>query len=68
MCLANQFSKYCYKDIGCINGNQTLPENAADLAGLNLAFRAFKDLNKPQRLKFAPMFTSDQVEFIGLTN
>lgn len=62
-CLSNQFDKYCYPNqIGCVNGTQTLSENAADLAGLQIAYNAYKQLNKPQRLAKAPMFNSDQVD------
>uniref|UniRef100_A0A914QEN6 Endothelin-converting enzyme 1 n=1 Tax=Panagrolaimus davidi TaxID=227884 RepID=A0A914QEN6_9BILA len=68
-CLINQFNKYCYGGIGCVNGNQTIDENVADLAGLKAAYKAYKSQSKPQfRLTKAPMFSSDQLFFLSFAS
>uniref|UniRef100_A0AC34FJG1 Uncharacterized protein n=1 Tax=Panagrolaimus sp. ES5 TaxID=591445 RepID=A0AC34FJG1_9BILA len=68
-CLIQQFNKYCYDGIGCVNGNQTVDENIADLAGLKAAFKAYKKQTKPQfRLTKAPMFSTDQLFFLSFAS
>lgn len=68
-CIVNQFNQYCYPGIGCVNGNQTIDENVADLAGIKAAYKAYKKQNGPQyRLAKAPMFTNDQLFFLSFAS
>ncbi|KAK0413228.1 hypothetical protein QR680_006674 [Steinernema hermaphroditum] len=67
-CLIDQFSKYCFKGIGCINGTNTVAENTADLGGLKAAYQAFKTLPPEPRLEKAPMFSDDQLFFLSFTS
>uniref|UniRef100_A0AC34QY75 Uncharacterized protein n=1 Tax=Panagrolaimus sp. JU765 TaxID=591449 RepID=A0AC34QY75_9BILA len=69
-CLINQFNHYCYpNNIGCVNGNQTIDENVADLAGIKAAFKAYKKQSTPQyRLAKAPMFSDDQLFFLSFAS
>ncbi|KAI6213571.1 Phosphate-regulating neutral endopeptidase [Aphelenchoides besseyi] len=63
-CIVTQFDSFCYNGShDCVNGRMTLSENLADLAGLQLSYRAQKHYGQSQRLAKAPMFDSDQQLF-----
>jgi predicted metalloendopeptidase len=65
-CLADQYSGYCYGDLKlCVDGNQTLDENAADLAGLKIAYISYQMFGVKKRLAQAPMFNSNQLFFLS---
>ncbi|KAI6241990.1 Phosphate-regulating neutral endopeptidase [Aphelenchoides fujianensis] len=66
-CLIDQYSSFCYNDDKqeCVNGKRTLSENAADLAGLQLAYLAYEQAGQKETLAAAPMFSSDQLFFLS---
>src|SRR5256885_15989245 len=49
-CISNQYSQYVVVDDVKINGKLTLGEDVADLGGLMLAYMAWKDETKNQKL------------------
>ncbi len=64
-CISNQYSQYTVVDDIKINGKLTLGEDVADLGGLILAYAAWKDATRAQRLSPIGGFTPDQRFFIG---
>jgi putative endopeptidase len=64
-CISNQYSSYTVIDDIKINGKLTLGEDVADLGGLILAYMAWKDDTKGQKLDPIDGFTPDQRFFIG---
>uniref|UniRef100_A0AC35UEE8 Peptidase_M13 domain-containing protein n=1 Tax=Rhabditophanes sp. KR3021 TaxID=114890 RepID=A0AC35UEE8_9BILA len=71
-CLIKQFNGYCYPDIGCINGANTVTENTADLAGIKAAYKAYLIKNSEDktdyRLAKAPQYTMDQIFFLNFAS
>jgi len=41
-CVVDEYSKFCYPQIGCIDGTTTQGENIGDNGGLKAAYRAYK--------------------------
>jgi predicted metalloendopeptidase len=41
-CLINEYNAFCPLDGACVNGEQTMEENLADIAGLQLAFASYR--------------------------
>uniref|UniRef100_A0A0N5B6E2 Neprilysin n=1 Tax=Strongyloides papillosus TaxID=174720 RepID=A0A0N5B6E2_STREA len=74
VCIEEQFSKYCYQGIGCINGKNTVNENLADLAGLKAALKAYQikkstlDNDKEERLLLVPEYTMDQIFYLNFAS
>uniref|UniRef100_A0A0K0EMK7 Neprilysin n=1 Tax=Strongyloides stercoralis TaxID=6248 RepID=A0A0K0EMK7_STRER len=74
ICMEKQFSKYCYPNIGCINGKNTVNENVADLAGLKAALKAYEikkithHSGKEERLKLIPEYTMDQLFYLNFAS
>ena len=64
-CISGQYSNYTIVDDIKINGKLTLGEDVADLGGLILAYVAWKDDTKNQRLEPIEDLTPDQRFFIG---
>jgi putative endopeptidase len=64
-CISNQYSSYTIIDDIKINGKLTLGEDVADLGGLILAYMAWKDDTKSQKLDPIDGFTPEQRFFIG---
>ena len=64
-CISDQYSKYVVVDDIKINGKLTLGEDVADLGGLILAYAAWKDDTKAQKLESLQGFTPEQRFFIG---
>ncbi len=64
-CISNQYSQYVIVDDIKINGKLTLGEDVADLGGILLAYAAWQDQTKNQRLEPLEGFTPDQRFFIG---
>jgi endothelin-converting enzyme/putative endopeptidase len=64
-CISNQYSTYTIIDDIKINGKLTLGEDVADLGGLILAWKAWKDDTKGQDLKPIDDLTPDQRFFVG---
>ena len=64
-CISDQYSQYTVVDDIKINGKLTLGEDVADLGGLILAYAAWKDATRAQRLAPIGGFTPDQRFFIG---
>jgi putative endopeptidase len=65
-CVSDQYSQYTVVDDIKINGKLTLGEDVADLGGTILAYMAWKDATKDQRLQPIDGFTPDQRFFIGM--
>ena len=61
----DQYSNYTIVDDIKINGKLTLGEDVADLGGLLLAYMAWKDDTKNQKLEPIDGFTPDQRFFVG---
>src|SRR5213594_4036808 len=64
-CISNQYSQYSVVDDIKINGKLTLGEDTADLGGLRLAYMAWKDETKNQKLEPLEGFTPEQRFFIA---
>ncbi len=64
-CISNQYSQYVIVDDIKINGKLTLGEDVADLGGLLLAYMAWQDQTKDQKLEPLEGFTPEQRFFIG---
>ncbi|MFZ1142613.1 MAG: M13 family metallopeptidase [Candidatus Sulfotelmatobacter sp.] len=64
-CISDQYSTYTIIDDIKINGKLTLGEDVADLGGLILAYKAWKDDTKGQRLEPIDGLTPDQRFFVG---
>jgi putative endopeptidase len=64
-CISNQYSNYVIIDDIKINGKLTLGEDVADLGGLILAYRAWKEDTKGQKLEPIDSLTPEQRFFIG---
>jgi putative endopeptidase len=64
-CISNQYSAYTIIDDIKINGKLTLGEDVADLGGLILAYKAWKEDTKGQTLQPLDDLTPDQRFFVG---
>jgi putative endopeptidase len=64
-CISDQYSKYTVIDDVKINGKLTLGEDVADLGGLILAYKAWKEDTKGQALESIDGLTPDQRFFVG---
>jgi putative endopeptidase len=64
-CISNQYSSYTIIDDVKINGKLTLGEDVADLGGLILAYMAWKEDTKDQKLEPIEGLTPDQRFFVG---
>jgi len=64
-CISDQYSSYTIIDDIKINGKLTLGEDVADLGGLILAYMAWRDDVKDQKLESIEGFTPEQRFFIG---
>jgi endothelin-converting enzyme/putative endopeptidase len=64
-CISDQYSTYTIVDDIKINGKLTLGEDVADLGGLLLAYMAWKDDTKNQKLEPLDGLTPDQRFFVG---
>jgi len=64
-CISDQYSNYVIIDDIKINGKLTLGEDVADLGGLLLAYMAWKDDTKSQKLDPIEGLTPEQRFFVG---
>jgi putative endopeptidase len=64
-CISDQYSQYVIIDDIKINGKLTLGEDVADLGGLILAYMAWQDETRDQKLESLEGFTPEQRFFIG---
>jgi putative endopeptidase len=64
-CISDQYSSYVAVDDIKINGQLTMGENVADLGGLMLAYVAWKNETRNQKLDSIDGFTPEQRFFIG---
>jgi putative endopeptidase len=64
-CISNQYSQYVIVDDIRINGKLTLGEDVADLGGILLAYMAWQDQTREQKLEPIEGFTPEQRFFIG---
>ena len=64
-CVSDQFSSYIAVDDVHVNGKLTLGEDVADLGGLVLAYRAWREATANQRLAPVDGLTPDQRFFVG---
>src|SRR6267154_1255350 len=64
-CISDQYSTYTIIDDVKINGKLTLGEDVADLGGLLLAYMAWKEDTKNQKLEPLDGLTPDQRFFVG---
>jgi endothelin-converting enzyme/putative endopeptidase len=64
-CISDQYSGYTIVDDIKINGKLTLGEDTADLGGLILAYMAWKDETKDQKLEPMDGLTPEQRFFVG---
>jgi putative endopeptidase len=64
-CISDQYSTYTIIDDIKINGKLTLGEDVADLGGLILAYKAWKEDTKGQNLQPIAGLTPDQRFFVG---
>ncbi len=64
-CISGQYSQYLIVDDIKINGKLTLGEDVADVGGLILAYMAWQDETKNQKLEPLEGFTPEQRIFIG---
>lgn len=66
-CVEQQFSQYEAVPGVKVNGKLTLGENIADLAGIKLAFRAYRAMRKKRRSAIiAEGFNEDQLFFLSV--
>jgi putative endopeptidase len=64
-CISDQYSRYVIIDDIRINSQLTLGEDVADLGGLLLAYRAWKEDTKGQKLEPMDGLTPEQRFFVG---
>jgi putative endopeptidase len=64
-CISDQYSTYTIVDDIKINGKLTLGEDVADLGGLLLAYLAWKEDTKDQKLESIEGLTPEQRFFVG---
>lgn len=64
-CISNQYSNYVIIDDIKINGKLTLGEDVADLGGLILAYRAWQEDTKGQKLEPIDGLTPEERFFVG---
>jgi putative endopeptidase len=64
-CISNQYSTYTIIDDIKINGKLTLGEDVADLGGLLLAYNAWKEDTKNEKLDAIDGLTPEQRFFVG---
>jgi putative endopeptidase len=64
-CISDQYSSYTIIDDIKINGKLTLGEDVADLGGLILAYRAWVDDTKGEKLQALDDLTPEQRFFVG---
>jgi putative endopeptidase len=64
-CISDQYSGYTIVDDIKINGKLTLGEDTADLGGLLLAYMAWQDATKDEKLKPLEGLTPEQRFFVG---
>src|SRR5215467_4758461 len=64
-CISDQYSRYVIVDDVKINGKLTLGEDVADLGGLMLAYMAWKEDTKNQKLDPIDGLTPEQRFFVG---
>jgi endothelin-converting enzyme/putative endopeptidase len=64
-CISDQYSRYVIVDDIKINGKLTLGEDVADLGGIILAYMAWKEQTRDQKLEPLDGFTPEQRFFIG---
>ena len=64
-CISNQYSNYTIVDDIKINGKLTLGEDVADLGGLLLAYMAWQQDTKSQKLEPIEGLTPEQRFFVG---
>jgi putative endopeptidase len=64
-CISDQYSSYTIIDDIKINGKLTLGEDVADLGGLILAYTAWKEDTKSQKLEPIDGLTPEQRFFVG---
>ena len=64
-CISDQYSKYTIIDDIKINGKLTLGEDVADLGGLILAYMAWQEDTKGQKLEPIDKLTPEQRFFVG---
>jgi endothelin-converting enzyme/putative endopeptidase len=64
-CISDQYSGYTIVDNIKINGKLTLGEDTADLGGLLLAYMAWKDATRDEKLEPREGLTPEQRFFIG---
>ncbi len=64
-CISDQYSTYTIIDDIKINGKLTLGEDVADLGGLILAYKAWKEDTKDEKLEPMDGLTPDQRFFVG---
>ncbi len=64
-CVSDQYSQYVAVDDIKVNGQLTMGENVADLGGLMLAYMAWKNETRGQKLDAIDGFTPEQRFFIG---
>jgi len=64
-CISDQYSTYTIVDDIKINGKLTLGEDVADLGGLILAYMAWKEDTKGQKLEPQDDLTPEQRFFVG---
>jgi endothelin-converting enzyme/putative endopeptidase len=64
-CVSEQYSGYTIIDDIKINGKLTLGEDVADLGGLILAYRAWKEGTKAEKLQALDELTPEQRFFVG---
>ncbi|VDO84645.1 unnamed protein product, partial [Soboliphyme baturini] len=69
-CIVEQYNKTCYPYMSmCVNGNQTLGENIADIGGIKVAFYAYQkyvsEHGKEPRLPGLEDFSMEKIFFLS---